>query len=59
VVPWVSSTMVRVGWGEVINGGFGMLLDARKPVNPDSQYVAWDANGMPSQLGGNVGRSSP
>ena len=33
---WVIFTMACAGWGEVINGGFGMLLDgssARTEIN--------------------------
>jgi urocanate hydratase len=33
-----------VGWGEVINGGFGMVLTDRKKHQNESNMLFWDVN---------------
>jgi urocanate hydratase len=33
-----------VGWGEVINGGFGMVLDGSKEALRRLQCIFWDVN---------------
>jgi urocanate hydratase len=33
-----------VGWGEVINGGFGMVLDGRKASRRLASMLFWDVN---------------
>ena len=43
---WVSiHNGVGVGWGEVINGGFGMLLDGTKRASKKlKSMLFWDVN---------------
>jgi urocanate hydratase len=37
--------MVAVGWGEVINGGFGMVLDGSKEASKRIESMLfWDVN---------------
>ena len=41
-----------VGWGEVINGGFGMLLDGSPYKSTVTEHVAWDAINAPLDVHG-------
>ena len=48
-----------VGWGEVINGGFGMVLDGTDASGNRAAMLSWDVTGVAAEHGHDMRAHSP